>query len=91
MRALHCITWAGYLPALAKALFTAHGYGAFLTHSILDRYYKPELTREEAVELLKKCLQEYQKQFILNLPSFTVQVIDNNGVHDMEQICVSNL
>ncbi|GCB67612.1 hypothetical protein scyTo_0010274 [Scyliorhinus torazame] len=43
-----------YLAALAKAPFAAHGYGAFLTLSILDRYYKPDLTREEAVELLKK-------------------------------------
>ncbi|XP_072357249.1 proteasome subunit beta type-2 [Scyliorhinus torazame] len=80
-----------YLAALAKAPFAAHGYGAFLTLSILDRYYKPDLTREEAVELLKKCLQEIQKRFILNLPSFTVRIIDNNGVHDMEQISVSNL
>lgn len=30
-----------YLAALAKAPFAAHGYGAFLTLSILDRYYKP--------------------------------------------------
>ncbi|GCB79593.1 hypothetical protein scyTo_0016982 [Scyliorhinus torazame] len=80
-----------YLAALAKAPFAAHGYGAFLTLSILDRYYKPDITREEAVELLKKCLQEIQKRFILNLPSFTVRIIDNNGVHDMEQISVSNL
>lgn len=30
-----------YLAALAKAPFAAHGYGGFLTLSILDRYYKP--------------------------------------------------
>lgn len=30
-----------YLSALAKAPFAAHGYGAFLTLSILDRYYRP--------------------------------------------------
>ena len=30
-----------YLASLAKAPFAAHGYGAFLTLSILDRYYKP--------------------------------------------------
>nr|CAG5866122.1 unnamed protein product [Menidia menidia] len=52
-----------YLSALAKAPFAAHGYGAFLTLSILDRYYKPgllarHLTREEAVDLLKKCIEE---------------------------------
>lgn len=35
-----------YLSSLAKTPFAAHGYGAFLTLSILDRHYKPDLTRE---------------------------------------------
>ncbi|MBW01793.1 Proteasome subunit beta type-2, partial [Eschrichtius robustus] len=47
-----------YLAALAKAPFAAHGYGAFLTLSILDRYYTPTISREKAVELLRKCLEE---------------------------------
>ncbi|KAI2652920.1 Proteasome subunit beta type-2 [Labeo rohita] len=78
-----------YLSALAKAPFAAHGYGAFLTLSILDRYYRPDLTREEAVDLLKKCLEELNKRFILNLPSFTVRLIDKDGIHDMEKLPVA--
>ncbi|KAJ8273056.1 hypothetical protein GJAV_G00096880 [Gymnothorax javanicus] len=75
-----------YLAALAKAPFAAHGYGAFLTLSILDRYYRPDLTRDEAVDLLKKCLEELNKRFILNLPSFTVRLIDKDGIHDLEKL-----
>ncbi|KAF5889383.1 proteasome subunit beta type-2 [Clarias magur] len=77
-----------YLSSLAKAPFAAHGYGAFLTLSIMDRYYRPDLTREEAVDLLKKCLEELSKRFILNLPSFTVRLIDKDGIHDLEKINV---
>ncbi|KAG9355593.1 hypothetical protein JZ751_000431 [Albula glossodonta] len=80
-----------YLSALAKAPFAAHGYGAFLTLSILDRYYRPDLTRDEAVELLKKCLEELNKRFILNLPSFTVRLIDKEGIHDMEKLPLDSL
>ena len=32
------------------------------------------MTREEAVELLKKCIREVQARFIVNLNAFTVQV-----------------
>ncbi|CAG5866058.1 proteasome subunit beta type-2 [Menidia menidia] len=77
-----------YLSALAKAPFAAHGYGAFLTLSILDRYYKPDLTREEAVDLLKKCIEELNRRFILNLHSFNVRIIDKEGIHDMEKLTV---
>uniref|UniRef100_A0A8C5L7S8 Proteasome subunit beta type-2 n=1 Tax=Jaculus jaculus TaxID=51337 RepID=A0A8C5L7S8_JACJA len=76
-----------YLAALAKAPFAAHGYGAFLTLSILDRYYTPTISRERAVELLRKCLEELQKRFILNL----VRIIDKNGIHDMDNISFSKL
>ncbi|KAK6474361.1 proteasome subunit beta type-2 [Huso huso] len=75
-----------YMSALAKAPFAAHGYGAFLTLSILDRYYKPDLTRDEAVELLKKCLEELKKRFILSLPSFNVRLIDKDGIKDLEKL-----
>ncbi|KAK2106443.1 hypothetical protein P7K49_015957 [Saguinus oedipus] len=121
-----------YLAALAKAPFAAHGYGAFLTLSILDRYYTPSykseptlalgpeevsfdedlklnqkllrvgfnvstlstwslcslsaISRERAVELLRKCLEELQKRFILNLPTFSVRIIDKNGIHDLDNI-----
>ncbi|XP_055750613.1 proteasome subunit beta type-2-like isoform X2 [Salvelinus fontinalis] len=75
-----------HLSALAKAPFAAHGYGAYLTLSILDRYYRPDLTRDEAVDLLKKCVEELNKRFILNLPSFSVRLIDTEGIHDLEKI-----
>ena len=38
--------------------FAAHGYGAMFTLSILDRHYRPNLTLEEAKDLLKKCIAE---------------------------------
>ncbi|XP_077363452.1 proteasome subunit beta type-2 [Festucalex cinctus] len=75
-----------FLSSLAKAPFAAHGYGAFLTLSILDRHYRPDLTRDEAVDLLKTCIKELNRRFILNLPSFTVRLIDKEGIHDLEKI-----
>ncbi|XP_060056957.1 proteasome subunit beta type-2-like [Erinaceus europaeus] len=80
------IYYMDYLAALAKAPFTAHIYGAYLTLSILDLYYTPNISPESAEELLRKCLEELQKCFILNLPAFSVQIIDRNGIHDLDNI-----
>uniref|UniRef100_A0A8C6S9W9 Proteasome subunit beta n=2 Tax=Neogobius melanostomus TaxID=47308 RepID=A0A8C6S9W9_9GOBI len=77
-----------HLSSLAKAPFAAHGYGAYLTLSILDRYYKPDLTQDEAMDLLKKCIEELNRRFILNLPSFSVRVIDKNGIQELQKVTV---
>uniref|UniRef100_A0A4X2JYE8 Proteasome subunit beta n=1 Tax=Vombatus ursinus TaxID=29139 RepID=A0A4X2JYE8_VOMUR len=78
-----------YLEALAKALFAAHSFGAFLTLSILDHYYKSSITHEEAVELLKKGLKELQICFILNLPSFSIRINNKDGIHELDTILPS--
>ena len=47
-----------YLASLMKVPFAAHGYGSFFTLSILDRWYKPNMNQDEALELLKRCMGE---------------------------------
>ncbi|XP_043849643.1 proteasome subunit beta type-2-like [Dromiciops gliroides] len=78
-----------YLAALTRAPSAAHGYGVFLTLSSLDHYDKPSITHKEAVELLKKCLEEFHKCFILNPPSFSVWIINKDGIHELDTILPS--
>uniref|UniRef100_A0A2K5F7D2 Proteasome subunit beta n=1 Tax=Aotus nancymaae TaxID=37293 RepID=A0A2K5F7D2_AOTNA len=61
----------GLLAALAKAPFAA------MALCLLDSQYI-----WTAIELLRKCLEELQKRFILNLPTFSVRIIDKNAIHD---------
>ncbi|KXJ29047.1 proteasome subunit beta type-2 [Exaiptasia diaphana] len=72
-----------YLAAMAKVPFGAHGYGSFFALSVMDRFYKPNINREEAMDLLKKVISEVQKRFIVSLPNFAVRVVDKDGIHDI--------
>lgn len=72
-----------WLASLQKVPFAAHGYGSFFSLSIMDRYYRPGLTREEARELLQKCIEEVQKRFLVRLPDFFIRIVDKDGVHDV--------
>lgn len=47
-----------YLSSLVKVPFAAHGYGSYFTLSLLDRWYKPGMSENEALELLKSCMGE---------------------------------
>ena len=62
--------------------FGAHGYASFFLLSVFDRYYKPNLTRAEARQLIKMCLEELKKRFIVNLPNFVFKIVDATGTHD---------
>lgn len=47
-----------HLASMNKLPFAVHGYGSFFSLSIFDRYYKPDLSVDEAYELINKCVKE---------------------------------
>ncbi|XP_015929200.1 proteasome subunit beta type-2 [Parasteatoda tepidariorum] len=80
-----------YLATLAKVPYAAHGYGSFFVLSILDRYYRPDMSIEEGMDLLRKCVKEINHRFLVNLPSFKVKVVDKDGMRDLPDFCPSNV
>ncbi|XP_048757802.1 proteasome subunit beta type-2-like [Ostrea edulis] len=75
-----------YLASMNKCPFAAHGYGAFFSLAILDRYYTEDITRARALELLNMCIEEIKRRFIINLPAFRVRVVDKDGIHELPTI-----
>lgn len=72
-----------YLGSLIQVPFAVHGYGGMFTLSIMDRYYKKDMTKEEALDLLKKCIAEIQKRFLVDSPHFKARVVTKTGVEDL--------
>ena len=75
-----------YLASMVKAPFAAHGYGGFFTTSIMDREYRKDMSETEAYELMKACVKEVHKRLIINLPNFQVQVVDKEGIKNLDDI-----
>ena len=72
-----------YLASMNKLPFAAHGYGAFFSLSIMDRYYHPNVTVDEAKDILQKCVDEVQARFLVNLPTFNMKVVNKDGISDV--------
>ena len=49
------------------------------------------MNETEAYELMRSCIREIHKRLIINLPNFQVQVVDKNGIKNLEDITVKNL
>lgn len=80
-----------YLASMVKVPFATHGYGGLFSMGVLDRYYRKDLTPEEAYDVLKKCVAEVQKRLIINLPNFQVKILDKNGIRSMDVIRAKEL
>lgn len=73
-----------YLGTLTKLKFAAEGYAQYFILSTLDRYWKKNLNEEQALDVLRKCINEVQKRLVINQPRFAIKVVDKNGVRIIE-------
>ena len=59
--------WIDYLGTIAEVPYAAHGYGAYFCLSTMDRYHDPSAGLEAGMEVLKRCINELQTRFIIDL------------------------
>ncbi|KAH8241831.1 hypothetical protein KR026_005539 [Drosophila bipectinata] len=85
------LTFIDYLASAKSVNYAGHGYGAIFASSIYDRYWYPNITQAEAYDVLKKCVVEIQKRLVINLPNFTVSVVDKEGVRNLDPITAKSL
>ena len=69
-----------YFGALHKVKHGAQGYAQYFCASIFDREYKENLTEEEAIKILGKCILEMKTRFMLSQPNFIMKKVDKDGV-----------
>ncbi|MBW0461499.1 hypothetical protein O181_001214 [Austropuccinia psidii MF-1] len=76
--------WIDYLGTMAQVPYAAHGYAAYFCLSTMDRFHRPDMNLEQGLELLKRCIDELQTRFIINLGTFKIRVADKDGVREVK-------
>jgi 20S proteasome alpha/beta subunit len=61
--------WLDQYGSLQKLQYGAHGFAANFLLSILDQGYRPDLTREEALELMRSCFEQLRGRYIIHSPN----------------------
>eukprot|EP01112_Ceratiomyxa_fruticulosa_P014027 TRINITY_DN3991_c0_g1_i1.p1 TRINITY_DN3991_c0_g1~~TRINITY_DN3991_c0_g1_i1.p1 ORF type:complete len:213 (+),score=43.70 TRINITY_DN3991_c0_g1_i1:307-945(+) len=59
------IYYMDYLGSMQKMNFAVHGYAAHFLLSLLDRHYKADLSLDQGVELLRRCVNELKTRFLI--------------------------
>ncbi|KAJ1770818.1 Proteasome subunit beta type-2 [Coemansia sp. RSA 1813] len=76
--------WIDYLAALTRVPFGSHGYPSYIIYSVFDREYKEDITLEEGLGIVKKCINAVQTRFMADMPNFTVKVVDAQGTRAID-------
>lgn len=61
----------------------AHGYAGYFVAGLLDRWYKEDLTEEEALDILRKCKHELANRFLVSQTDFVAKIVDKDGVREV--------
>ena len=76
--------WLDYMGTLQKLDYSAAGYASNFVLSTLDCHWKPDMTVEEGLELMKKCIAELHVRFMINQPKFLIKLVTAEGIKVIE-------
>ena len=73
-----------YLASMAKVPYAAHGYASFFVSGLLDRLCKTSMTLDDAKDVMRACIKELSKRFLVNAENFSFRVVDKDGARSIE-------
>jgi hypothetical protein len=74
--------WLDEYGSLQRIQYGAHGYGSNFCLSILDRGYRSDMTRSQAVQLMRECFDQLRNRYLINSPQDPcIKCVDVDGVH----------
>lgn len=71
--------WLDYMGTLQEVKKGGHGYAGYFTSSVLDNDYKKDMTLEEGIECIKKCISEMKTRFLISQPAYVVKIVTKDG------------
>ena len=91
------IYFIDYLGTMKKMDYCAHGYPSYILLSLFDRLWKvwaaenpnvqKDMTREEAVDLANRCMDEMKNRFPMNEHHYITKIVSKEGI-EVTKCCV---
>mmetsp|Transcript_34714 Transcript_34714/g.109636 ORF Transcript_34714/g.109636 Transcript_34714/m.109636 type:complete len:205 (-) Transcript_34714:208-822(-) len=75
-----------HLATLNKQNTGSHGYGGMFMLSLMDKWWRPNLELEEALEIIDKCILEVRSRLVVAPPNYVVKCIDKDGIRVVKNV-----
>ncbi|GFZ14201.1 20S proteasome beta subunit D1 [Actinidia rufa] len=71
-----------YIASMHKVDKAAFGYGSYFSLAMMDRHYHSNMTLEEAIDLVDKCIIEIRSRLVVAPPNFIIKIVDQDGARE---------
>lgn len=85
--AVSSLYYLDYLGTLVPVNFGAHGYGATFVTAIFDEQWREDLTPEQGIALMTKCIDEVKRRVSTSNAHFVTKVVSSTGTSLLPAVC----
>ncbi|KAH7842277.1 hypothetical protein Vadar_003446 [Vaccinium darrowii] len=71
-----------YIASVHKVDKAAFGYGSYFSLAMMDRHYHSNMSVEEAIDLVDKCIIEIRSRLVVAPPNFVIKIVDKDGARE---------
>jgi 20S proteasome subunit beta 4 len=75
--------WCDYLATLHHMNICGTGYGSMFVLSLFDKLWRADLTEADALEMMKKGIEEVKARLVVAPPKYLIKVIDKDGIRTL--------
>jgi 20S proteasome subunit beta 4 len=65
-------------------LVSSPTHSGYFLSSLLDRYWRPDIAKEDAIALAHKCIDELKQRLLLNTCDFSIKIVDRDGIRHIQ-------
>lgn len=73
-----------YLASMHPVKYAAHGYASYFLSGLLDKYWENDMSRGDALDLVKKCISELRTRFMVNASQYIIKIVGQEGIEKVE-------
>ena len=76
--------WFDYFGSMARPNATAQGLCSYFLLSLFDRHWKEGMNLDEGLELVKLCIDQLQKRYVIKTSAFIIKIVDKDGIRQID-------
>ena len=76
--------WFDYFGSMATPNATAQGLCSYFLLSLFDRHWKKDMNEDEGLQLVKLCIDQLQKRYVIKTSAFIVKIVDKDGIRQID-------